>query len=327
MHAAWYSSFGAADNVLEVGELPTPVPADGEVLIRVRTSGVNPVDVKRRAGGRGAIPARRVVPHFDGAGVIEAVGAGVSPERVGQRVWIYEAQWNREVGTAASTVCLPARLAVPLPRNSSFQDGASLGIPALTAWQCVFGDGPVDGRTILVTGGAGAVGSYAIQFAALAGARVLTTVSTEEKAEFARRCGADEVVRYREESVSARVLELTDGAGVDRVVDVDFGANLSASVEVLKPRGVIAAYASAAAPEPPVPFYAMLYRNVTTRFELVFLMTDTAKAAAVRDLNAWLTAERLIHPPVHAFALDEIVAAHEAVEGGAFGKVMLEIDS
>ncbi len=188
----------------------------------------------------------------------------------------------------------------------------------------MFGDGPVDGQTILVTGGAGAVGSYAVQFAALSGARVISTVSTPEKAAIATAAGADAIVNYRTESVRDRVLGLTDGEGVDRIVDVDLGGNLNESLEVLKKRGVIAAYASALDPEPSIPFYAMLYRNITVRCELVFLMTDVAKAGAISDLDRWLREDRLVHPAVQSFPLERIVDAHLSVENGAVGKVVVD---
>ena len=207
-----------------------------------------------------SIESERVIPHFDGAGIVDEVGPGVSGLGKGDRVWIYEAQWQRTLGSAAEYVVVPAQLAVPLPETASFADGACLGIPALTAHRSVFRDGPVTDRTILVTGG---VGQYAVQFAKLGGARVLTTVSTDKKAELVHKCGADEVIRYKDENVSERVRELTDGKGVDRIVEVEFGGNLTTSLDVLKPNGVIAAYASDAVREPTLPFYQLLYGNVT----------------------------------------------------------------
>lgn len=325
MRAVWYGELGEAAKVLRTGEMERPEPGTGEVLVRIHVSGVNPVDVKRRLGGRGSISGPRVVPHFDGAGVIEAVGPGVDPGRVGERVWIYEAQWQRTAGTAAEYVALPETLAVPLPDGTSFAEGAALGIPALTAHRCVFGDDEVSGETVLVTGGAGAVGHYAVQFAKLGGARVIATVSSEEKAALARDAGADHVVNYRKEDVAARVLELTDGHGVERIVEVELGGNLATSIEVLKRRGVIAAYASAAEPEPAVPFYAWLYKNAVLRCELVFGMTEEAKANAVDAIGHWLGDGALKHHLGPRFPLEEAVAAHEAVEAGAFGKVVLDI--
>jgi len=325
MRTAWYTKLGSASDVLEVGERETPVPGPGEVRVRVRASGINPVDVKRRAGGRGALASTLVVPHFDGAGVIDQVGDGVDPGRLGNRVWIYEAQWGRDFGTAAEFATVPESRAVPLPANASFMDGACLGIPALTAHRCVYGDGPVEGQTVLVTGGAGAVGAYAIQCARLGGARVLSTVSADEKARTARAAGADAVINYREEDVAARVAELTDGEGLDRIVEVEMGGNLDASIAMLNANGVISAYASEGEPEPTVPFYTFLYKNLTVRFELVFLMPEDAKRKAVEDLTKWLTDGELRHTVAERFSLENIVAAHEAVESGPLGKVLIDL--
>lgn len=323
MRAAWYEKLGSAGDVLEVGERAAPAPGPGEVRVRVGVSGINPVDVKRRAGGRGAMASTLVVPHFDGAGIIDEVGDGVDAGRLGNRVWVYEAQWGSNFGTAAEFVILPASRAVPLPPNTSFAEGACLGIPALTAHRCVYGDGPVDGQTVLVTGGAGAVGAYAIQCARLGGARVLATVSGDPKARIARGAGAETVINYREEDVAARVLELTDGEGVDRIVEVEMGGNLDASIAMLKANGVISAYASEGEPQPAVPFYTFLYKNITLRFELVFLMPEDAKERAIDELGGWLADGELRHTIAQQFSLEDIAAAHEAVEAGPPGKILI----
>ncbi len=325
MRAAWYSASGSAEDVLKVGEQATPHAGRDEVRVRLYASGVNPVDVKRRAGGRGAMAEGLVIPHFDGAGVIDEAGDGVDSGRLQQRIWVYEAQWQRESGTAAEFVTLDASRAIPLPDAASFHDGACLGIPALTAHRCVFADGSVAGQTILVTGGAGAVGHYAIQFAALDGATVISTVSGPEKARYATAAGASEVLNYREESVVDRVLELTDGKGVDRVVEVEFGGNLTDALGATKIDGVIATYASQAEPEPQIPFYQLLYRNLTVRFELVFMMPEESKAAAVSDITKWLAEGRLQHNVAEVFPLEQAVAAHQAVEAGPLGKVILDV--
>ena len=266
-----------------------------------------------------------VVPHFDGAGVIDEVGDGVDSGRLGNRVWVYEAQWGSNFGTAAEFATVPASRAVALPANASFPEGACLGIPALTAHRCVYADGPVDGHTVLVTGGAGAVGAYAIQCARLGGARVLATVSGDVKGRTARAAGADTVINYREEDVTARVMELTEGEGLDRIVEVEMGGNLDASIAMLKANGVISAYASEGEPQPAVPFYTLLYKNLTLRFELVFLMPEEAKQQAVKDLTKWLTAGELRHTIADKFSLEDIAAAHEAVESGPLGKVLLDL--
>ncbi|HLI28100.1 MAG TPA: NADPH:quinone reductase [Chloroflexota bacterium] len=328
MRAAWYERKGPAREVLQLGELPPPTPGPGEVRVRVHFSGVNPSDTKNRSGWQGnlAMPFPRIIPHQDGAGVIDAVGEGVPATRAGERVWVYEAQLGRPFGTAAEYVVVPSEQAVPLPPGVDLAVGACLGVPAMTAHYCVFADGPVAGQTVLVTGGAGAVGCYAVQWAKLGGARVLATVSSEEKAAVARAAGADAVLNYRAEDVAARVLELTGGAGVDRVVEVAFGANLSVTQAVLKPNGVVAAYSSDAEPQPRLPFRAFLQKNAVIRTVLVYVMPRAAHAAAVRDITTALEAGRLQHLIGRRLPLAGIAAAHEAVEQGAvLGKVLVEI--
>ncbi len=325
MKAVWYAKCGEARDVLETGEIDTPEPGSGEVRVRLSTSGINPVDVKRRAGGRGALGAPRVVPHFDGAGVIESVGVGIPDSRVGERVWLYEAQWQRPFGTAAEFVVVPAARAVPLPDGTSYAEGACLGIPALTAHRCVFGEGSVADQTVLVTGGAGAVGNYAIQFAKLGGARVIATVSGDKKAALAADAGADDVINYRNEDVAARVNDITNGCGADLIVEVEFGGNLGVALDALAVNGVIATYASGAEPEPTLPFYSFLYKAVTVRFELVFLVPADAKTKAIADISDWLAADKIRHQVGKGYSFEEVVAAHQAVEQGAQGKVYLQI--
>lgn len=327
MKAAWYERTGLAREVLQIGELPTPDPGDGEVRVRLATSGVNPSDVKTRAGLRSAtLPYARVVPHSDGAGVIDAVGAGVSSSRIGERVWIWNAAWKRPNGTAAQYVVLPAAQAVRLPDAVPFDAGACLGIPALTALHAVRVDGGVTGKTVLVTGGAGAVGHYAIQMARLAGARrVFATVSSPDKAALAREAGADLAFDYRREDVAARVLEATDGEGVDRVIEVDFGANVAVSLASVKAEGEIVVYGSGK-PEITVPFFPALVKSVRLRFFIVYNLSADDRAAALAQLTAWLEQGRLQHVVASRFPLESIVEAHEQVESGrAIGNVVLEI--
>ncbi len=325
MRAVWYEQLGAAAEVLQLGEMDRPAPGPGELCVRLAVCGVNPVDCKRRRGGRGAMDGLRVVPHFDGAGVVDGVGEGVDPARLGERVWIYEAQWQRPMGCAAEYIALAAHLAVGLPDNTGFDAGACLGIPAMTAHRCVFADGPLDGQTVLVTGGAGAVGRYAIQFAVLGGARVIATVSSAEKATVARDAGAHEIIDYKSEDVVKRISEITGGDGVDRIVEVEFGVNLETSLAVIKNNGVIASYASDAVPEPALPFYRLVYGNTTLRPVLVFGMPGDAKSRAVADITRWAESGELSHHIGPRFALEDAAAAHEAVEAGAFGKVVIEI--
>ncbi len=324
MKALWYEQLGPAYKVLQYGDLPDPQPLPGEVRVAVHVSGVNPIDVKKRLGGRGTMPSARIVPHFDGAGVIDAVGEGVDPKRIGERVWLYKAQWNRDFGTAAQFVALPAHLAVPLPEDVDFAVGACLGIPALTAYGAVFADGPVTGKTVLVTGGAGAVGRYAVQFAKLGGARVITTVSNDEKAESAKLAGADEVLNYRTTDIGETVLKLTVAQGVDRVVEVEFGGNLATNLRAVRIGGTIATYASQAVPEPKLPFYDIMYRNLVIRTLVVFQLPDELLSTATREITDWLSAGQLTHEIGERFPLSETVRAHQAVENGAVGKVLVE---
>lgn len=328
MRAAWYERKGPAREVLTVGELPIPEPGPGEVRVRVAVSAVNPTDTKSRGLWRGQtqMPFPRIIPHQDGAGIIDAVGPGVEPARIGERVWIYEAQWQRPFGTAAEYVVVPDGNAVRLPDGVSFADGACLGIPAMTAHRCLFADGPIAGSTVLVTGAAGGVGQYAVQLAKWAGATVIATVSSAEKAAQARAIGADHVINYREEDVAARALELTDGAGVDRVVEVAFGANLATSLQLLKTNGVIATYASDADMTPAIPFGQLLWKDVTVRFVLVYVMGEAAHRAAIADINAALEAGPLRPVAAQQFPLDAIAAAHETMESGhTAGKLLITI--
>lgn len=325
MRAVWFERFGPADDVLTVGDLPDPVPAAGEVLVRLHASGVNPSDVKLRAGARaGAVMGwPRIVPHSDGAGVIEAVGAGVDPARVGERVWIWNGGWQRQYGTAAERIALPAEQAVRLPDSTGFAEGACLGIPAMTAWRAVFADGPVAGKTVLVTGGAGTVGRYACQMARLGGARVITTVSSAEKA--AHSTAAD-WINYRDTDVVQAVKDLTRGEGVDRIVEVDFAAGQAAALALLKPGGVIATYASASEMQPRLDFYPLMFRNITLRMILIYLLDPEARRQGEAQLTEWLEAGALSHAVVPGGDLADCAAAHRMVESGdKLGTVVLEV--
>jgi NADPH:quinone reductase-like Zn-dependent oxidoreductase len=328
MRAAWFEKFGPATDVLIVGEQPTPETQAGEVLVKLATSAVNPSDVKKRAG---SIPALLddglVIPHSDGAGVIEKVGEGVADGRIGERVWVYEAQYGRRFGTAADYVAIDERRAVALPDNTGFEVGACLGIPAMTAHRCVFGDGPVDGQTILVTGGAGRVGHYAIQFAEQAGARVITTACEPHDKSACIEAGAAATVSHREVDWAAAVLEINGGNSVDRVIDVEFGANLPEVLQVLRPGGTIATYSSTQVTEPKLPFFQMLYMDMTIHFVLVYAMPEEAKQHAIADITDKLENEQLQHRIAHAVPLSEIARAHELIEQGGFrGCVVLTLD-
>lgn len=325
MRAAYYERQGPAGEVLQVGEIELPRPGPAEVLVRLATSGINPSDVKMRAGARGGMPFPRIVPHSDGAGVIESVGEGVDPSRVGRRVWTFNAGWGRAMGTAAEFVALPVTQIVDLPEEATFETGACLGIPAMTAHRCLFADGEIAGCAVLITGGAGAVGSAAIQLAKWVGARVITTVSGEAKAAFAKSAGADHVINYKSEEVASAVLELTNGEGVDRVVDVEFGGNLDITRRIIKPNGTIAAYGSMAEPTPKLPFYELMFKGVNLRMVLVYILLEDAREHAKRDIKAALRDGALKPPIAQTFPLDQVAKAHEAVESGkAIGNVVLK---
>jgi NADPH2:quinone reductase len=259
MQAAFYERTGAASAVLQLGEMPDSTPGPGEVRLRLRWSGVNPADVKARAGLRSTVlPFPRIVPHSDGAGIIDAVGPGVSHDRIGERVWTWNAAWGRPFGTAAQRVVLPEAQAVALPGVVSDEAGACLGIPALTALHACLVGGGVAGRNVLVAGGAGAVGHYAVQFARALGAQqVLATVSSPRKAELAAAAGADAVIDYRSDDVVERVREATRGAGVDRIIEVDVAANAALDVELLRSGGDCVVYGSGAA-RFELPFYPLI---------------------------------------------------------------------
>lgn len=316
MRAAWYDRLGPADDVLEVGELPTPGAGPGEVRVRLAASGVNPSDVKRRTGANYTLDFPRVIPNSDGAGIVDQVGAGVDESWIGRRVWLYNGQrGGRAFGTAAEFIVLDAGLVMELPERTSFAEGACLGIPGMTAHRCVFGDGPVAGKTVLVTGGAGGVGNYAIQLAKWGGATVLTTVSGPEKAAIAEKAGADVVINYRTEDVATRVMAETGGRGVDRIVEVDFGGNLDVSLKILANNGAIAAYASERNENPVVPFRLLMRHNIRLLTVVLNNMPLAARQAAQRDMTR-LAAESPapFHNVAAVLPLDRIAEAHRMVE-------------
>ena len=322
MRAALYRSHGPARDVLRVEEIDRPEPGPGEVRVRVLVSGLNPTDCKNRSGATGRSVDDFQIPHHDGAGVIDAVGAGVSPERVGQRVWLWFAAAGRRWGTAAEWSVVPEHQAVPLPDGVSLELGATLGVPALTAHRCLFADGPLDGRTVLVAGGAGAVGHFAIELAKQAGARVIATVSTPAKADLAVRAGADHVLNYLEPGAVDELRAITPR--VDRVIEVALGANLDLDLAVAGPETVIAIYATEAQ-DPTLPLRACLVTNVTLRFVWLYGVPVPELVQASSDVAAALTAGALNELPVHRFPLSNVAEAHEAVEAGVVGKVLLDV--
>lgn len=327
MKAAWFKSFGTPEEVLEIGEWKTPEPGHGEVRIKLHTSGVNPSDTKKRAGANPALlDSGPVIPHSDGAGIIESVGAGVPSSRIGERVWTYNAQYGRQEGTAAEYVCLPTEQAVYLPDNASLVAGAMMAIPAMTAHRSVFADGDVDGKNILITGGAGRVGYYAIQWAKYFGANVIATASSESSKAECARAGADLIVGHPSDIVNKEILEFTKGAKIDRVVEGDFGANYLPVLDILKTSGVIASYSSMSDMNPSIPFVRMMFMDLTLRLVLVYAMPDEAKNEAIQDITEFLAMGRLDNRVAETFALDDIAQAHKAIEKGSNnGSVILTI--
>ena len=327
MRAASYERTGAAHEVLTVSELPTPTPGPGEVRVRVQWSGINPSDVKSRGGMMGSrLPFPRIIPHSDGAGVIDAIGDGVPLARVGERVWTWNAAWGRPFGTAAQYVVLPAAQAVALPEGVPLEAGACLGIPALTAYQAVATDGGVLGKSVLVTGGAGGVGHYAVQLARLLGARqVLATVSSPEKARLAQAAGADHVLDYKREDVAGRVKELTSGRGVDRIIEVDLAANLQQDLQAVRADGEWVVYGSGAR-DVPMPFGPLILKNIGVRFFIVYHLSPADRARALEHLTALLARGALQHNIAERLPLERIADGHALVEGGkALGNVVLEV--
>ncbi len=322
MKAALYDRMGNASEVIRVQEVETPEAGPGEVRVRMRLSGVNPTDWKSRSG---VTPGRMdsfQIPHHDGSGVIDQVGQGVDPSRAGQRVWLWMAASGRRWGTAAEWSVVPEGQAVPLPAGTSDELGASLGVPAMTAHRCLLADGPIAGADVLVAGGAGAVGHFAIQLAKHLGARVATTVSGQEKGELAARAGADLVVNYREDGALERLRDFsTDFA---RVVEVNLGANLALDLSLATPRTVIVTYA-ATGPDPNLPVRACMTANTSLRFVLLYGVPRPQLELAVSDINDALRSGALSELPIHRFPLERCAEAQMAVEEGAVGKVVVEL--
>ena len=326
MPAITYNRFGPAAEVLIFQDLDDMVPGTGEVRVALRYSGVNPSDVKARAGTRPGVtkPAfPQIIPHSDGAGVIDAVGDGVDPARVGKRVWIWNGQWQRAFGTAASHITLPAQQAIALPDGVDLQTGAILGIPGLTACHAVFGAGDVSGQTLLISGGGGTVGYLAVQLARWGGARVIATCSARDR-DRVTAAGADTVLDYAADDLAAQVLAANGGAPVDRVVEVEFGRNVDLCAEVIAPNGVIAAFGSALDLKPTFPFGPFLFKAATIDVILIYLLPEGPRAQAIDRLHRALIDGALSCPVAQVFSLRETYKAHEAVEaGGRAGAILI----
>ena len=326
MITAWYDRQGPAADVLEVGELPAAEPGPGEVRVRLTRSGINPGDIKKRQGWLGAGMAfARIVPHSDGAGIIEAVGPGASPARTGTRVWVYGAQSYRPFGTAAQRTVVPSALAVDLPGDVSDETGACLGIPGITAHRAVFADGPVAGQTVLVHGVRGSVSSLAAQLARWGGATVVGTVRTDAEIGAVGKHIADHVVSLQSgpSGVVGLIRDLAPD-GVDRVVEVALSPNVDLDAAVVRNGAVVAAYASAK-DRPELPFWPLLFANVTIRLLGSDDFPPAAKDAAARDLTSAAAQGALSVAIARTFPLADIAAAHELVESGAAGRVLISI--
>lgn len=328
MQAIAYRAFGPAAEVLKQETFDCPPPGPGEVTVDLVCSGVNPSDVKARSGARVGVtelPWPVVIPHSDGAGVISAIGDGVPTDRLGERVWVWNGQWRRPFGTAATRITLPEDQAVALPDKVSMETGACLGIPGQTAAFTVFNGGEVDGGTVLVQGGAGTVGLLAVQLAKWGGARVIAT-ARGTGIDRARAAGADVVLDYGDPDLAARILSANDGAPVDRIVEVEFGMNAETDAEVIAENGRICAYGSALAMTPAMPFYPLMFKAVTLELALIYLLTPQQRQATIARLTAALDAGALDIPVAHIYDMTDCAAAHESVEaGGRDGAILLRL--
>ena len=327
MKAAWFEDIGPAREVFHIGEIGDPVAGPGEVVVRAHVHGVNPTDCKRRAGNQGRPASPKVIPGYDAAGVIESVGPGVDPGRIGQRVWAWECARAKWDGAAAQRVRVPASRAVPLPGGVSFDDGASLGVPALTACHALMMGGPLEGETVIVTGAAGAVCNYAVQLAKRMGATVIGVVrGAEDRTEDARRAGADHIINTDHQSLKEAALDLTGGKGARTMIDLDLGAHLDFAWRIVAMNGTIASFGSASNPAPSIDWPKFMYRNIKLCGVAIFEVPEEAKLRAVNYVQESLEAGALWHRVDSRFPLDQIAAAHERQETGRpRGKVLVDL--
>tara|TARA_R110002167_G_scaffold181341_13_gene381619 strand:- start:2104 stop:3093 length:990 start_codon:yes stop_codon:yes gene_type:complete len=328
MKAVWFEKFGTPSESLITGEQPKPHAKAGEVLIKMKTTGINPSDVKKRMGAfPNLLDTGLVIPHSDGAGIVEAVGEGVSANRIGERVWVYQAQYARMLGTAAEYLAIDATRAATLPDNTSFEVGACLGIPAMTAHRVVMSDGELTGQTILITGGAGRVGYYAIQWAKIAGAKVIATASNSTDEATCREAGADLVVNHRADNWGGTVQQVNSGQKVDRVVDVEFGYNLPEVLKCIRIGGIIATYGNTQIKEPKLPFFQMMFMDLTIKMTIVYAMPESAKKQAIEDIYQALSTNSLKHRVTKVLSFSQMVKSHELIEQASTrGCVVVNID-
>jgi NADPH2:quinone reductase len=326
MKAAWYEKTGSAAAVLRVGEMSDPYPKAGEVLVNVKASGVNPSDVKIRAGARGDLQYPMVIPHSDGGGIIIDVGEGVSSDRIGEHVWIWNGAFERAFGTCAELIALPAEQAVKMSQDTSFEAAACMGIPASTAYYGIFANGSVEGQTVMVNGGAGAVGYYGIQLAKWSGANVISTVSCDEKAKIAKNAGADLVLNYKKDDVIGAVSDFTEGVGVDRILEVEFGSNLPVNERIIKNNGTIAAYASAGIMEPVLPFYNLMFKGIKIDTFIIYTISEINRKNIINGICSALNNNILSHMIAKSFAINDIIDAHESMESGSIvGNIIISL--
>ena len=326
MLAAWYNNFGTAENVLETGEFAEPNPGKGEVKIKIYSSGVNPSDTKKRAGSNPDIlDDGPVIPHSDGAGEIVDVSDEKLRHRIGEKVWVYESQHNRRLGTAAEFICLPSHNAVRLPDGVSYDTGAMLGIPAMTAHRCVYNSEDIKERYVLITGGAGRVGYYCIQWAKKAGAIVIATSSNSEGEQECKKAGADIILGHPSETFKEEILDLTKGQKIEKIIDGDFGNNINYLLSVIKPNSSISTYASMTEKTPVIPFYKMMNLNVQMKMVFVYDMPSKAKESAISDITKALKENKLLNRLHESYNLKDISQAHQRIENSknSYGAVIV----
>lgn len=330
MRAITYSKFGPASEVLVLEHIPTPDPKPGEVLVRIHSSGVNPSDIRARAGGRPGVvkpPFPKIIPHSDGSGIIESVGDGVSRNRIGERVWIWNGQWQRAFGTAAEFITLPQQQAIKLPESTSMEVGAVLGIPALTAMRAIQTAGSVKGKLVLISGGSGTVGRLAVQIAKSAGASVIATAGSKTGLESALSAGADSVFDYNSDNLADQILTASDGKMVDLIVEVEFGRNVETNTRIIKNQGKIVTYGSAKSMTPQLPFYPLLFKAVTIEMVLVYILNVRDRSTTISQLTRLLESDALNFQIFKTMDLEDCAKAHEIVESGQrSGSVILTID-
>ena len=327
MRAGWYDKTGPASEVITTGEMETPKPGPGEVLVRVHASGINPSDYKRRANVKVPAEFPRVVPHSDGAGIVAALGSGVSGFKVGDRVWVFSAQWRRAMGTAAEYVALPAHLVNHLPAHVSFNEGACFGIPAMTGYHAVHLAGSVQGKTVYVPGATGRVGAYAVQFAKWRGARVVaSTGGGAQQIEAVKALGADIVLDRKASDLEAQIMAATGGQGVDHIVEVDLPGNMSFDERILGERGTIVSFGAASVPSIPVTQVGRRARNMGLHFIFVYLLDDATAASVCAGINECAQGGKLINRIGGVYPLAELARAHHDAETStATGHFVVEV--